>query len=293
MKITTSNSSNDDDEYEKQLAEQERNRIALEEKAKQEYEKQIEQEKEMHLKQLHNDKLEMLKLKQGVVEDTHQLEAEKAIVVKPKGWKAVENFFYLNSVYIILFTIFFVIAGFLLHNLLTTKRPDMTVMALPQSGVAEKISKFEDLFEKYTTDVNGDGKKYVSVIHIPIEPSADSFDANPSATMGYQTKFLAELQAGKTMLIISNEKCDPKLEPQTVLQDLTLIYPNNPMVTKYGLKLEGEKIKKLLDWEDMPDGMYIGIRDPKKSFGTSQKKAQEQYDDAKEILDSLVKELSE
>ena len=286
--MKTSGFTKEDAEYEKQIAEQEKEKLAEELRRKQELEKKIEDRKELHRKKLQEEKLEMLKLKQGIVEDAEVTHKEVIAVEKPKGKKALENFWYHNSMYIIIFLIFFAIAGYLVYNLVSNEKPDMNVLVLPESGFSSKLENLEDYVEKFVDDKNDDGKVIVTAIHIPME----TYGENPTADVGYQAKLMGEIKAGKTMLIISNEKADEQLGPQGVLQDMRKLYPDNPNVTEYGFKLEGEKVKKALDWPDMPDGMYIGIRNPEYMYGVSCEKAQKQYKEALIILDKIVKDLS-
>lgn len=288
MKMKTSGFTKEDAEYEKQLAEQEQNKLDAEEKAKLELEKIIEEKKQLHRKKLQEEKLEMLKLKQGIVDDVEISHEEKAVVEKPKGMKALENFWYHYSMYIIIFVIFFAIAGYLIFNLVSKVTPDMNVLVLPESGFSLKLKNFENYVENFAVDKNKDGKVKVTAIHIPME----LYGQNPTADVGYQAKLMGEIKAGKTMLIVSNKKADEQLGPKGILMDLRKLYPDNPNVTEYGFELEGDKVKKALDWADMPDGMYIGIRNPKYMYGVSPEKAQKQYKESLKILDKIIKDLS-
>lgn len=288
MKMRTSGFTKEDAEYEKQLAEQEHNKITAEEKAKQELERIIEEKKQLHRKKLQEEKLEMLKLKQGIVDDVEIVHEEKAVIEKPKGTKALENFWYHYSMYIIIFVIFFAIAGYLIFNLVSKVTPDMNVLVLPDSGFSLKLKKFENYVENFAVDKNKDGKVKVTAIHIPME----LYGQNPTADVGYQAKLMGEIKAGKTMLIVSNKKADEQLGPKGILMDIRDLYPDNPNVTEYGFELEGDKVKKALDWTDMPDGIYIGIRNPKYINGVSPEKAQKQYKESLKILDKMIKDLS-
>lgn len=288
MKMRTSGFTKEDAEYEKQLAEQEHNKITAEEKAKQELERIIEEKKQLHRKKLQEEKLEMLKLKQGIVDDVEIVHEEKAVIEKPKGRKALENFWYHYSMYIIIFVIFFSIAGYLIFNLVSKVTPDMNVLVLPDSGFSLKLKKFENYVENFAVDKNKDGKVKVTAIHIPME----LYGQNPTADVGYQAKLMGEIKAGKTMLIVSNKKADEQLGPKGILMDIRDLYPDNSNVTEYGFELEGDKVKKALDWTDMPDGIYIGIRNPKYINGVSPEKAQKQYKESLKILDKMIKDLS-
>ena len=287
MKITVSQLPKDELEEEKKLREQELQKKTSEEQLKQ----SIEKKKLQNEKKLREQRLEILKMKQGVSEKIPadiKKEAEKPVVEKPKGIKAVENFFYHNSIYIILVTVFLVIAIILVINLVTKVRPDTNILVLPQDKYIQKLSDFEKFAEKYAKDFNDDGKVKVDTIVIPIEEVKN----NPTQGTAHQTKLSAELIAGKTMLIISNEECDVEISAKATLLDLTSIYPGNERVSEYRFYLNSDKAAKLFGVDKMPEGIYIGIRNPEQISGVSQEKAKKQYEEAKLILDGIVKELS-
>ncbi len=288
MKISAGNIPEEDIEYEKSLAEQEKIKLDAEQKAKIEMEKRLKIKKDLYKKKLDRERLEMLKERQGITEAAPTPEPIKVIYEKPKGKKAIENFWYHNRAYIILALIFFAIGGFLLYNFLSTEKADVNVMVLVSEGFDVHREDLEKMLEKYTDDVNGDGKVHVSVIYIPV----DMASGLSSAEAANIAKLTAELQAGQTMLIISNEKSDEDLVPADVMLDLREDYPLNSHMTEYGFKLEGDKVKKALNWQDMPGGIYLGIKTPVKTIGASEKEVQNNYDKSRRLLDKLITDLS-
>lgn len=287
MKLNLSGLSKEDEEFEKEMAEKEKKLQDEELKRKQELEERIKQQKIARAKRLEAERIQMLKMKQGIIEEK-PIEKKEVVVEKPKGTKAIENFWYHYKLYIILFSIFFAIAGFLLVNLLTNVKADVNIIVLPDKGFGSRLKTLEKYVAEFATDINKDGKTKVGTIHIPIE----SLEFSDSTYMVNQTKLMGEIKAGETMLFISNATCDKDLNPPELFKDLRTLYPDNPNVTEYGFKLEGEKIKEILNWPDMPDGYYIGIRDPEAITGISRKKAQQRYEESFKVLDGIIKDLS-
>lgn len=180
------------------------------------------------------------------------------------------------------------LATYLIYGVVTKVNSDTNVLLLPSIENVEKSHNIKALLESYAFDLNGDGKTYVNVNYIPID--TEQSDAN--LVMANNTKLIGEIQAGETLLFISNKECDEQLNLGEIMEDLRNDYPDNEKITEFGFKLEGEKVKKALDWEDMPEGMYIGIRNPNEINGSSKKKVKIQYDFSRKILDNLINDLS-
>jgi len=237
-------------------------------------------------KKLEKEHIELLKLRAGVLnEEETSIKPDETIVEKPTGVKAIENFWYHYKVAVILIAVFASIGLYLLFGTINTDSADISIMVLTDNGFSERVDKLETLLENYATDVNNDGKIVVDVVHIPIENLTD----NPSTAVIMQTKFIGEMQIGTTMLVISNDATDILLLPKDTIQSIKSDFPDNPSVTDLGFKFEGEKLEKALDWEDMPKGMYLGIRKSINSVDNNDK----QYIISKKLLDKLIIDLSE
>lgn len=289
MKINVSGANKEDEKYEKQSA--------LDRKAQEEQRLQKKAELDSKLKErekarklrLEQQRLELIKMKQGIKVDDPDL-APLTDEPKPEMNKKqkVQNFWYQHSMYIILGIIVLLLGTILIVNIVRREEPDVSVMILADDGFMDKSQEIKELIERYAVDSNDDGKNIASIVPCPIKGS----NLNPSQESAYYTKMYGEVQAGKTMLFISDKKVDEVILPETIMFDLTERYPDNPKVTKTGFKLTGDKLREVLGWEGMPQDTYIGIRNPAKVTGQTAEKAQEQFDEAMKVMEGLIRDFS-
>lgn len=240
-------------------------------------------QRESYEAKLRQERLELLKLKQGVIAEedvVYEKEPEKHYTV----WQRIGNFFYHNKVYIIFGTLLAALAAFLIYDYVSTVRPDAVVMIIASDGefnfITEDISEF---LGQYCNDNNGDGKVSVRVSYLPAAPSEDS------VSMYYQqadqTKLMAEFQGTEAIMVMGDyEACEVLGITEGVLADLSEYFPNDENVTELGYMLNGTDFAKDIGYEGLADNIFLGFRQPKKgSFGTSEKDFQKNFDNAIEL----------
>ena len=240
-------------------------------------------QRESYEAKLRQERLELLKLKQGVIAEedvVYEKEPEKHYTV----WQRIGNFFYHNKVYIIFGTLLAALAAFLIYDYVSTVRPDAVVMIIASDGefnfITEDISEF---LGQYCNDNNGDGKVSVRVSYLPAAPSEDS------VSMYYQqadqTKLMAEFQGTEAIMVMGDyEACEVLGITEGVLADLSEYFPDDENVTELGYMLSGTDFAKDIGYEGLADNIFLGFRQPKKgSFGTSEKDFQKNFDNAIEL----------
>lgn len=240
-------------------------------------------QRENYEAKLRQERLELLKLKQGVIaedEIVYEKEPEKHYTL----WQRIGNFFYHNKMYIILGTLLAALAVFLIYDYVSSVRPDAVVMIIASDGefnfIAEDIS---NLLEQYCADNNGDGKVSVRVSYLPASPDENS------ASMYYQqadqTKLMAEFQGTEAIMVIGDyEACEVLNITEGVLADLSEYFPNDENVTDLGYMLSGTDLAKDIGYEGLADNLFIGFRQPKKGgIGTSEKDFQKNFNNAIEL----------
>lgn len=269
----------------------EKERQKLEQKKADEL-KAEEKEREEYGKTLAEEKVELLKLKQGVISESDKLDLKPDEKKHYSPWQKFKNFIYHNKWWLGISTFFVLIAAFLVYDTLTTTKPDIKFMLLCND--TELYYKIEDIgkfFDQFTDDYNDDGKNCADILYIPISENDDT------NSMGlYEsslTKLSAEFQMGETMLVIADKNSAELIMPEETLVNLEELYPDNPHVKDYGFYLEDTDFAELIGYSDgnIPDDMYIGIRKVTQTL-TSEKEMQEHYDYAIETLDKIIKELS-
>lgn len=273
----------------RQVDEKERQKL---EEAKEEELKAQEKEREEYGKTLAEEKVELLKLKQGVISESDKLDLKPDEKKHYTPWQKFKNFIYHNKWWLGISTFFVLIAAFLVYDTLTTTKPDIKFMLLCND--TELYYRIEDIgkyFDQFTDDYNDDGEVCADILYIPI---SDNEDTN---SMGlYEsslTKLSAEFQMGETMLVIADGNSAELIMPEETLVNLEELYPDNPNVKDYGFYLKDTDFAELIGYSEgeMPDDVYIGIRKVTQTL-TSEKEMQEHYDQAIETLEKIIKELS-
>ena len=78
-----------------------------------------------------DDKRELLKLKQGIIDESEsEIHEEEKPVYELHGFKRIENFFYHNKWYVIAGVFFAAVAAFLINSLLQKQQGDIRVLVV-------------------------------------------------------------------------------------------------------------------------------------------------------------------
>lgn len=266
-------------EAEKKLAEQRMaERIAQKEKEKQ----------EAYEKQLRDEKIELIRLKQGEIEQSEILSESKEEKVKLPFFKRISNFFYHNKWWLGIGVFFVALGGYLIYDLVTKTDPDVVILYIDNNAEIAYSEKFTDYLQNLCGDINDDGKAAASVYYIPYT-GVEYTDYNNGST----TKLIAEMQNADAMLVISGKMADDAISPDITLVDLETIYPDNPHVKKYGFYLKDTSFAEKIGYSgEIDDELFLGIRAVAPVQWADEEEMQESYDKAIVILDMLIKDLS-
>ena len=246
-----------------------------------------------------DDKRELLKLKQGLIEESETIKEvphEENINYEVKGFgKKVSNFFYHYKIHVILITFFAAIALFLIYTTVTKERGDIRVLVFAENPdttatVFYKINDFENAFEQYTPNFDENGYTHVEVFSMNMNPEQDS-----NYYMANQAKLFGELKSGTAQLYVADRsQLEVIIGEQDVSQafvDLSALYPDDPnIVDSYYYHVKGSSFANALMYmEACPDDLYIAIR-------SSEFKGVNPYDDemaenhrrALEVFENIV-----
>lgn len=276
----------DDYEYEKQLAEQEklkREREEAEKAAQIERQKQLDKQRD---KRIQAEKIELIKLKSGVIEQSESIKEEHDQIRELHGFEKISNFWFHHKI-MILFTAFLVlVCAFIFYNTLSKDQPDLTVMMIANNGLAYRQEELEDFFEKYTEDLNGDGKVYVSVLIAPLDNKS-----HDELMMSNQSKFFANLQTADCMLFITDSNTDDDIK-NLMKSDLNKDFIDNDYITTQGLSLNMKLFAQQIKFENMPNDVILSIRQPVKTINSSLEEMEESYAENFKIFSAIANDLT-
>lgn len=268
--------------------EMEQMRQAEEEKV-QDLARQAEEERRIaYEKQLREERLELMRLKQGVIEESETIHEEPKEQKKYTIGQKISNFIYHNKWWMGISAFFAAIVGFLVYQTVTMVRPDLIVMLVsydPNFSVqcTENIST---LFEQYIEDENGDGKVSVDVYYIPASDEATTINAFSGDTQ----KLFAEFQMGEALLVISDSAADKFIVPDTTLEDLEPFFGQYQQTEAMRFYLTDTDFAEAVGWDEkLDEDIYIGIRKVRDTFDFKEK-MQKNYDIAFPALQKFIEQ---
>lgn len=260
------------------------------------------------------EKAELLKFRQGLTDEEEELpEPEVRTYEKPKGWKAVENFFY-HYKWILGISIFAVaVVTILTVQILTQERYDLYVLLIANSsssGFLAKSGDIETALERYCPDFDGNGYVHVAVNYIDLINKDVMSEYNDAQ----RSKFSAELYTGDSQLyftdtgiislindvsgrkgniVSSTEEAVPESTAEETLiieffTDFSEEYPDAVLYQGCGLQLNTTGFIDEARWQSCPDTVGIYVRDEFENMTGNDKESIEQRRRAKIVYDNIV-----
>jgi hypothetical protein len=238
------------------------------------------------------DKKEILKVRQGISEDSVIF----ADIGKKENYTVVEkikNFFYHNMWWLGITTFIVLIAAFLTYDTLTTIHSDVRVMLLTDDNELQNASpQLHEYFNKHVIDYNDDDRQYTDIVSIPISRNMED---NYKSVVGYEnslTNLSTQFQLCESMIILADSAVDELIEPETTLENLEEFFPNCPYVKGCKIMLKDSNFAELIgiNNEDIPDDLYLAVRTPIELL-SDKETCETNYQNAMATVKSVVKEL--
>ncbi|MBQ8921999.1 MAG: hypothetical protein IJ060_07565 [Oscillospiraceae bacterium] len=277
----------------REIAAREKRKEELKERARQHAaDEAAYQAREDYAKELQEEKIDLIRLKQGVIEDSDKLfpkeEKKKKYTLRQK----IGNWFYHSKWWLGIASFCVILVAFLAYDYFSRKDGDVTVMILTDNvevyiGADELCNWLETMCDDY----NEDGTVLVNNIYVPVSDATMKSGASASSTSNMQ--LATQLETATCMLVLADRNARSYLEPERIFMDMEKLYPDCPLAEGYKLKISGTEFEKQLGLsEPLPEDTYLAIRAPLERM-SSQKEMQKSYDHAKLLLDQIVAALTE
>ena len=284
----------DDDAYERRIYEEQKAKKEQLELERKKRERERDRQRE---EQIRKEKLELMKLKSGVIEESEIIKEEHEEKPELTFRQKISNFWYHFKILVIVSVFALAAVGYIVYDTLSREKPDVYVLCTCNNGIDFKLDKLEEYFERFCPDVNGDGKIHVQIISAP---ASDDFQINNTN----QAKVMTQLQTVDTIFVLSNDgrydltqdvdEFGHLTEESYIFagcfKNLTLDFPDNDSVDVKGYHFDGDKIKDALEWEDMSDDMILSLRWPKETLYGDIEDMEKNYDIAFEMLKEIMKD---
>lgn len=270
----------DEKEAQKEAEAEERRQAVIAEKEK--------REKEAYAKKIQQDRIELIRLKQGIIEESETIREEHEEKPKMSIWKKIGNFFY-HSKWWLGITVFIVgIFVFLIVDYVTKVRPDMIVMVLTDDAdIQSHTRQLEEYFEQFTDDENGDGKIQVDIYPIPVSDNINDMDYYT----GNATKLSAQFQLSDSVMVLTDAKANEYIIADETLADLETLYPGHENIRGNGYYLHHTNFATKIDYPGNVDrDLSIGLRAPVKTYD-SKEDMQKTYDIAEKVFLRIMDDL--
>lgn len=283
----------EDFEYERGLAEEERRRQeeAEEKRLEIEHERILREKKarEARDRRIAQDKLDLMKMKAGIATEEEEIKEVHEEKRELHGMEKAANFWYHEKMWIILGTFFALVLGFIIYDLATKVDPDIEILLICDNVLQndESAKLLEKRIEQYTPDLNSDGKVYVQVIICPLN--------DQKYNTLYQTnsqKFFANLQQDRIIMVLTDSNTDPDLQA-LMTTDLSLEIPDNPYIDDKGLSLNFGFLADELKAPALPNDIHLCMRRPVNTLDGSVEEMQANFDKNLEILTDLANALAQ
>lgn len=248
-----------------------------------------------------DDKRELLKLKQGIIEKSDTIKEDKngygdKAVYEVVGVKnKISNFFYHYKWHVIVTAFVAAVAAFLIISTVTREKGDIRILAFAQTtetagSLYYKSMDIELALEQYTGDYDNNGYTHVDLYFMNINKDQD---------MNYyytnQTKLFSEIGLGVSQMYIADKASILAIlgeqDEEKAFEDLSALYPDDPQVTdKYYYKVKGSKFAEAaLYVESCPEDMYIVVRNENfSSYNSGGNDIAEYHRRAMEVMDNIV-----
>lgn len=262
-------------------------------KRQKELAKKEEKKREEYEQVLAEEKVEILKIKQGMEYDPNKLDLSPDEGKKYTLWQKFKNFIYHNKWWLGITSFLVFVVGVLVYDSITSVDTDINVLFLSDNtDIYYHYDGLTDFLNECIDDYNDDGEKYGNIIYVPI---SEDYETQVGAGGAYDTnvsKLSSEFQMGESMLIFADSQTDELILPETTLENLEELYPNDPNIKGYKFYLKDTEFAKLIGLDsEIPDDLYIGVRKITRTI-SPEKNTRKNHDLAIKTLEKIMDAVS-
>ncbi len=263
---------------------------ALEEQAEREAAEEEQRQRAEYEKQLQGEKVELMKLKAGVMsEEDTTIKKEEAVQKEYTFSEKVENFFYHYKWQFLLCCFTVVVLAYIILQTVLTVKPDIKVMCITGGFEMEsRVTEMEHFFERYCPDFNGDGKVKVDVYYMATEYVEGDYYSMQNYQVG-STKIIAEFQGDDIIMAVTGPVvCDLlHVYRDPVFTDMRELYPDDENAVLPGYKVSAFDFGGQIGLPEMPGNVMLSLRNVIHEKGYDQEKMQQNYDNALILLENI------
>lgn len=269
----------------KELEEQE----AKQEELRRKYLEHEKKRQEAYDRRILEEKKELIRMKQGIIEESEMIPEAPEEVVVLTPWKKITNFFYHNKWWLGIGVIFAALAVFLIVNLAKKPRPDVVILVIANNGEVGINDELAEYVESFAEDFNGNGEVLVDVHYIPL---SDNHMLNYQN--GTDNKLTYELQSADGVIVIGDSNFLELIDKDKTLVDMKEFFPDNKNILGGSFALKHTAFAERIGIDDyfISNDMFIGMRKPQKLLYTDEDEMQEVFDKCFPVYEKIIEDLS-
>ncbi len=248
------------------------------------------QAREEYAKELAEEKVDLMRLKQGVITDSDKVFREEDAPKNYTLWQRIGNWFYHAKWWLGIAAFVVLLGGFLIYDYVTRVDPDLRILLLTENPQLEADAYLLcDWLADMCEDYNNDGKTLVDRVYIPV--SKTTMEMGGTAVAAYNTQLYVQFQSDTCMLVLLDPEAEEYLQPEDMFVSMEELYPDCPFAEGRKLIIDGTNFVELSGvTTELKPGSYLTLRIPAESMST-QEDMQIAYDRAKALLDQIVPQL--
>lgn len=248
------------------------------------------QAREEYAKELAEDKVDLIRLKQGVITESDKVfraeEPEKHYSI----WKKIGNWFYHSKWWLGIAAFCVILAAFLIYDYVSREDPDLRMLLLTEHPVLySESNKLCEYLETLCPDYTEDGEVLVQTVYIPV--SKESMENSGNYSASFNSQLLIQFQTSTCMIVLVDPDAEAYLQPEDMFTDLEALYPECPYVDGWKLLLDDTDFAAQFGLsEPLHAGSYLTLRLAAENMNSLEEN-QEAYDQAKIVMDAIVASL--
>ena len=246
--------------------------------------------REEYAKELAEEKVDLMRLKQGVIENSDKVFREEETEKKYTVFQKIGNWFYHSKWWLGIATFCVLVTAFLVYDYVTRENPDLRMLLLTDNPeLYEESDKLTDWLQTMCPNYNNDKEVLVQSVYIPV--SKVTMEMSGSYSASYNTQLLVQFQSCTCMLVLVDPDAEEYLQPEDMFVELDELYPDCSFVSGRKMLLDGTNFEELAGLtHPLHEGSYLALRIPQENM-SSLEENQEAYEQAKTLLDEIVSKL--
>lgn len=248
------------------------------------------QAREEYAKELYDERLDLIRLKQGVITDSDKVFPKQEPPKKYTLSEKIGNWLYHSKWWLGVAVFCVGLGGFLIYDYVTKVDADVSLLLISNDyEIYNKSQTLSDMMQRDLPDYNGDDRSVASVVFVPVSKS--TMETGNYST-SYNTQLLVQMQSDMCMLVIGDDESDSYIEGEKIYAELEALYPQYDFIDNDRILLKDTYFQEWLGTEsELRDGAYLALRLPVASM-SSQEDMQKAYDEALPVLESLMEQLA-